>query len=238
MKTRKINTKQYGNIWFTSDWHLGHDKEFLYGPRGCTSRDGHVEWLIANINELAKPNDLIIHMGDMCLTATMDEYVKFLLQINCKTILSLEGNHDHRFEKLIDTLQRGCIDPGLNLSDDMKQLNAEKTLRSLGPFAEIEMIEEVGKGKKAHRKGVTLCHYPMCIWNKSHHGTYQLCGHSHGSFKESNPGYPEAKRLDVGIENALSWSEFQRVMFDWNDVKSIMKSKTVPVFDHHTKETT
>lgn len=43
---------------------------------------------------------------------------------------------------------------------------------------------------------ITLCHYAMRRWNKSHHGAWQLYGHSHGCLED------DAKLLsfDVGVD--------------------------------------
>jgi calcineurin-like phosphoesterase family protein len=42
---------------------------------------------------------------------------------------------------------------------------------------------------------VTLCHYAMRIWNKSHYNSWQLFGHSHGGTT------PVGKQHDVGVDN-------------------------------------
>ena len=43
-------------------------------------------------------------------------------------------------------------------------------------------------------KTIVLCHYGMRVWNKSHHGSYQLYGHSHGHL----PGTTQSQ--DVGVD--------------------------------------
>lgn len=235
MRRIKINLNEYPNVWITSDWHLGHDKEFLYAARGAETRDKYVRWMIEQINEIAGPEDLIIHMGDMCLTCTMDEYVGWLLEINCKNIWSLEGNHDHRFEVLMDKV-RGRVTE--ELTDNMVKLKFEKNLRNLGPYVEGCFIEAMPNGQRAKKYGFTLTHFPMLIWNKSQHGTWNLCGHSHGNCLECSPFMTIAKRLDCGVDNALVWSEGQRVMFDFEDVRHIMKEKQVEILDHHNEKTT
>lgn len=41
---------------------------------------------------------------------------------------------------------------------------------------------------------VVLCHYGLRVWNRSHHGSLLLYGHSHGSL----PG--NSQSLDVGVD--------------------------------------
>jgi calcineurin-like phosphoesterase family protein len=41
-----------------------------------------------------------------------------------------------------------------------------------------------------------MSHYAHRVWNKSHHGTIHLYGHSHGSL----PDDPHARSMDVGVD--------------------------------------
>jgi len=51
---------------------------------------------------------------------------------------------------------------------------------------------------------ITLCHYAMRVWNKSHLNSWQLYGHSHGNLN------PIGKQYDVGIDN----NDFKPVSLD------------------------
>lgn len=42
---------------------------------------------------------------------------------------------------------------------------------------------------------IVMCHYAMRVWEKSHWGSWQLYGHSHGTLP------PEGKQYDVGVDN-------------------------------------
>lgn len=59
-----------------------------------------------------------------------------------------------------------------------------------------------------HNKFIVLCHYAMRVWNKSHHGSYMLYGHSHGGL----PG--NGNSLDVGVDcwdySPVSFSEIMK----------------------------
>lgn len=239
-KKMKINTNDYPRIFFTSDWHLGHNKEFLYGPRGCEGRDEHVKMLIDGINKLAGPNDLIIHLGDMSLTARYEELCQWLLDINCKNVWSLYGNHEGNFRKFCKQQYESFSFNNPPLTSDLEEeVMNTKNIRQLGQYCELSIIEpSETKGKRARKYSVTLCHFPMLLWNKSHHGSLHLCGHSHGSLFDSSPNNHEGKRLDCGIENAQLWSEGTQVMFSWEDIKKVMNGKRIPRIDHHNETTT
>jgi calcineurin-like phosphoesterase family protein len=70
---------------------------------------------------------------------------------------------------------------------------------------------------------IVLCHYAMRVWNKSHHGAWQLYGHSHGSL----PDDPNSLSFDVGID----CHNYFPISFD--EVKAIMAKKTWKPVDHH-----
>ena len=53
---------------------------------------------------------------------------------------------------------------------------------------------------------IVLCHYAMRVWPASHHGSWQLFGHSHGAL----PPMPGKMALDIGVD---SW-DYRPVRFD------------------------
>ena len=59
-------------------------------------------------------------------------------------------------------------------------------------------------------QSITLCHYAMRVWNKSHFNAWQLYGHSHGKLQ------PVGKQYDVGVDNnkfyPVSFEELQDIM--------------------------
>lgn len=79
-------------IWLTSDLHLGHDRNFIWGPRGFNSVEEHDETIIKNWNELVSPDDEVWCLGDLMLG---DNYTgcQKLNQLAGK-IYILAGNHD------------------------------------------------------------------------------------------------------------------------------------------------
>lgn len=67
--------------------------------------------------------------------------------------------------------------------------------------------------KKINNVYITMCHYAMRVWPRSHYGSWHLYGHSHG--KLDTPG----KTLDVGVDS----HDFYPVSFD--KIVQIMKDK-------------
>lgn len=79
---------------------------------------------------------------------------------------------------------------------------------------------------KVDGQQITLCHYAMLTFNKSHYGAWQLHGHSHGSL----PDDPNICRLDVGVD---CW-DLKPVSFAL--LNSRMSLKTFKPLDHHGRK--
>ena len=54
-------------IYFTSDLHFGHDRDFIYGPRGFACIAEHDEALISCWNSTVTGDDTIYVLGDIML---------------------------------------------------------------------------------------------------------------------------------------------------------------------------
>ena len=60
---------------------------------------------------------------------------------------------------------------------------------------------------------ITLCHYAMRVWHKSHFNAWQLYGHSHADLE------PVGKQYDVGVDN----NNFMPVSFE--EIANFMKEQ-------------
>ena len=78
--------------WVTSDTHFGHDREFLYKPRGCQGIAEHDEKIIKNWNSIIQKEDIVYLLGDVILNDN-DYGMKCLSQLN-GNIKIIRGNHD------------------------------------------------------------------------------------------------------------------------------------------------
>lgn len=98
-----------------------------------------------------------------------------------------------------------------------KEIRQYKELQNLflwcKDFAEINV-----RGKP-----ITLCHYSMRVWNRSHHGAWHLYGHSHGSL----PDNPNSLSFDCGVD----CHNYKPLSF--GEVEAIMSKKTFEPIDHH-----
>ena len=79
-------------IYFTSDCHFSHDKDFLWRPRGFKNQWEMNEKIIENWNSIIQPDDDVYILGDIVLSDT-DSGIAALKQLKGK-IHIIRGNHD------------------------------------------------------------------------------------------------------------------------------------------------
>ena len=98
-----------------------------------------------------------------------------------------------------------------------KHMLKQERFRAL--FQSVHQLLEI----KIGTQDITLCHYAMRVWNKSHHSAYHLYGHSHGSM----PDDPHSLSIDVGVD----CHNYTPISFD--QVSEIMAKKQYKPVDHH-----
>jgi calcineurin-like phosphoesterase family protein len=80
------------NLWFTSDWHLGHVRIAAY----CGRPADWEEKIWESVNSRVGPEDTLIHLGDYAFRQKSQGLAAYWERMPlCKTILVM-GNHDKR----------------------------------------------------------------------------------------------------------------------------------------------
>jgi calcineurin-like phosphoesterase family protein len=189
------------NPKFFSDAHIGHDRDFIWGWRGFTCMEDYEAWLIAEINSKVSPNDYLFSVGDIFFRGSDQRYEGFLDQLNVKKIFCIEGNHD------------GTM---------IRMANNHKAIENIGPLAELKITKDQYSRGETKYHYVTLCHYAMETWNRSHVGSFHLCGHHHGTRPHLIPPNTDWRRAEVSIDTikpfngsaVISWSELYEVLKD------------------------
>lgn len=182
----------------TTEWK--HKEEQGYTQcRDFNTPEEMTEQMIFNINSLVKWNDVLYHLGDWSFGGA-DKIIKFRERINCNTIHLILGNHDQHIEK--DSVYRNLFS-------------------SVSHYKEIQL--------NSHQYGkVRTCmfHYATRVWNKSHHGSIFLYGHSHGTLEDAGN-----RSMDVGVDtnNLFPYSE--------KEILDRLMPRTNDVVDHHNKGT-
>ena len=79
-------------IYFTSDLHFCHDKDFIYGPRGFKSVGEMNDAIIKNWNSIVTPADTVYVLGDIMLKDNKNGLKCWEKLVGKKCVIL--GNHD------------------------------------------------------------------------------------------------------------------------------------------------
>jgi calcineurin-like phosphoesterase family protein len=104
----------------------------------------------------------------------------------------------------------GNHDKNIERSNDLQQL-----------FTSCSYYKEI----TINRKRIILSHYSMRVWNKSHHGSWMLYGHSHHTLPDLG-----GKTIDIG------WCKWRKPL-SFEEIERIMDKRPINFIDHHSTET-
>lgn len=141
------------NIWITSDTHFGHDRDFIWKPRGFNSVDEMNNEIIKRWNEKVQQEDIVYHLGDVMLNDN-DYGLSCLKQLKGK-IHIIRGNHctDARI-----ALYKEC----LNVVEvcDAKYLKVGKQSFFLSHYPCL--TSNFDMNKPLNRRIINLCGHTHC----------------------------------------------------------------------------
>jgi calcineurin-like phosphoesterase family protein len=156
--------------FFSSDWHLGHEMIRQKYRSHFVSVEEMSNYVYTLLRELPSGANLYF-LGDLAMKRHyFEEFFKLLSTINIHFHWIL-GNHD-------------C-----------KLGSVEAIQNRYGKYcASISHIKEI----KLNEFCVTLCHYPMISWSKSHYGAFQFFGHHHSNIIDDK--FTGFKHINVGFD--------------------------------------
>jgi calcineurin-like phosphoesterase family protein len=192
--------KREKQIWFTSDSHYFHGNIIRFSNRPFKDADHMTEELVKSWNEVVDVNDDVYHLGDVSLgNVNKTENVLFRLNGNIHLI---KGNHE-----------KSTLQTAVNRS----------RFTWIKDYHEMSVVMPDGT-----KQFIVLCHYAMRVWNKSHHGAWQLYGHSHDSMEHEAWG----RSMDVGVDSAYRILGEYRP-FNLHEIAKIMSKRGHNPVDHH-----
>jgi|SRR6478609_6505165 len=216
------------NIWFTSDTHYGHknivrgtseweNKDNTQRVRDFDTMEEHNDALVKSINSVVKEDDELWHLGDWSFGGK-DNIKIFRDRLKCRNINLIFGNHDQHIEPL------------------------NSPYREL--FKSCQYYKELSFKMDKIKYHFILSHYAMRVWNKSHHGSIMLYGHSHGTLDEftintANPTWigdqyfiKNYRTMDVGVDTHNLYP------YHLDEIIDIMKARDLHMeVDHHNLAT-
>lgn len=102
-----------------------------------------------------------------------------------------------------------------------------RILRDL--FSEVRELSEI----RIDNQDIVMCHYAMATFNKSHYGSWQLYGHSHGMAERVlDVKMPGRKSVDVGVDYANAVLGSYRP-WSFDELKSLFQDRPGFKLEHH-----
>jgi len=192
------------NTWFISDTHFGHTNVIKYSNRPYATVQEMDESIILNWQQNVRPNDYIFHLGDMGMLDT-DRLRKIIMRLPGQKYW-IKGNHDKRtkFNQVRDLF--------VGIYDYLEIDVSDKNIINSDPH------------RASNKQRIILFHYSCRVWNRSHFGSWQLYGHSHGSLEDSK----NLLSMDVGVDATKLYGPIS-----YRSVKKHISTKQWTPIDHH-----
>ena len=213
------------NVFAVSDTHFGHDKPFIYEPRGFKSVQEHDETLISRWNETVPPDGVVIHCGDFCIQKDEAGFWEIVRRLNFGTLFALQGNHNSGLKAAYQAVLQAQYPDAAIRGAEVYPL---ETCVDGDPARKVVFLPEYVEMSVAKTR-IVACHYPILSHHKMSAGSYHICGHSHSNLPLTNPKTGVGRRLDVGIES------FGRPI-SLTEVFRILKNRETDSRDHHKTE--
>ena len=203
--------------FFTSDIHFGHANAISYCQRPFGTEDERKRWndktnpvsaerkaelvaemdeaMLKAINDTVGPRDFLYILGDVSFAKP--EYTKQMIKRMNGIKILVWGNHD-------------------------QVIRSNSEIRDL--FHETHELLDRTFVVDGKRTKIVMCHYAMKVWNKSHHNSIHLFGHSHGTMPDDG-----SRSMDVGVD-AVGMRPISL-----EEVMVYMEGRTNVPIDHHTE---
>lgn len=224
MKALKFNTTKDSNVFFFSDFHASHERDFILGPRGFKDAKEAKETLIKNWNSKVTCNDIVFLLGDTVVgagTEALNVFNELLFSLNYKAIYIMPGNHPSGYtQKFYEVLNMNGIDDFYRLSFRPSD-HQDKMAHLIPNYFEITV----------DNKFIVLSHYPIFSYNNISKNAWMLFGHCHNNLSKSELGkeYLKGKVLDVGPESIGNFP------ISFSELSVILNLKENLDIDHHSK---
>lgn len=193
------------NTWFTADCHFYHANIIIYCNRPWMKPedlDDRGKWKSDEIKwkRTKEMNDAMIERWNAVVAPKDNVYIAGDF---------LYSNDQQKVDKIVGSLHGNkFLVTGDHDSNETKKCRRFKWVKELVASIKIE------------GQPIILSHWSFNVWGKSHYGSYNLYGHSHGRLAEDL----NKLSFDIGVD---SW-DYMPVSFD--QVKEKMSHKTfVPI---------
>jgi len=153
-------------IWFTSDWHLDHENIITYSNRPFANVREQEAAIVANFFKCVREGDTVYHLGD----------------------IAFDEEAVDRFATRFMRMYHGSVQFHYIVGNHEKRAMA--AIRHMA--TSVSDMKTIKWGKHS----ITLCHFLMSSFPRSHYNAWQIFGHHHGVVPTEHLG----KRMNVCVE--------------------------------------
>jgi calcineurin-like phosphoesterase family protein len=208
----KLNTKEH-NIFFISDLHWDHDKDFIWQKRGYSSVQEMNSHIVDSWNKTVTENDIVFNLGDYTVRDDDSKKSLFLFEtLKCKKHYFLNGNHQSGVKQIYKAAMAE-----LSLPPEIVECYPLEVGNVVfcGDYLEISVNGKI----------IVLSHFPIASWRQISDGAIHVHGHCHCNLKEVMKN-----RIDVGWEFKKKPVSFKEIIEHVNSHGGSLPS------DHHVSE--
>lgn len=221
IKSLRFDESESTKVFFFSDIHASHEKDFILNPRGFKSASEGKEIIINNWNSKVSNEDICFLLGDTVVGAGQNSETVFdeiLRRLNYRELYICPGNHfsgfKQKFESEFNSGNRMDIYQRLTFLVD-----GVRSVHMIPNYYEI-FVNHVP---------VVLSHYPILSYNGLSRDALHIFGHTHAKLKESRLGkeYLNGRVLEVTPESIGSSP------ISFSEVMVLIGNKRSIKVDHH-----
>jgi len=189
--------------YFSGDWHLGHANILKFDKRNFKNIDEMDQYLVRMAVNTLKSGDNFYYVGDwaLCPRPKAEGYLASIAATGAN-LFFIKGNHDKK-DNISLFKQYGTF------------LGEKKTMKIWHEGTEHVLV---------------LDHFANRVWDRSHHGSYHLYGHSHDGLDKF--GEEWGKSMDCGVMSALR-IKGDYSLFSFAEIHAILDKRKIKVIDHH-----
>ena len=178
-------------IYFTSDWHIGHNNVLKFDERPFRDLDHMHETLVKNFNYYVPKHGITYFLGDMglCSNGLLKSVID---QLNGTKIL-VRGNHDGNTYSMYNA--------GFDVVTDKAQITVGKEIVTMthcplyGVFREDTTgMRNATPGENWHKESKHKHRFSI-----EDFGQFHLHGHIHARGKANGKAIVDGRQMDVGV---------------------------------------
>jgi calcineurin-like phosphoesterase family protein len=158
-------------VFFTSDQHFGHENIIKHCERPFNGVDHMDDELTLRWNEVVSPRDIVYCLGDFTLGG-VEKARKYFSRLYGRIVV-LQNAHHHDRHWIPKEIGES---PYVSGSGDRVMIAPSILRYSVGD------------------RDFILCHFPFFSWERKHHGSIHLYGHTHSRYEGVGLS------MDVGVD--------------------------------------